>query len=89
LDWGLTLDLPHAEETIDGFTVHIVRDKNEGVVLAACFDEGIGEKAITTIAKKKPLRAVFRDSGFASDPAKINVFEIFNFYAPDSQVKII
>jgi adenine-specific DNA-methyltransferase len=77
LDWGLTLDMPHAEETIDGFTVHIVHDKNEGMVLAACFDERISEKAITAIAKKKPLRAVFRDSGFASDPAKINVFEIF------------
>jgi adenine-specific DNA-methyltransferase len=95
LDWGLTLDLPHTEETIDGFTVHVVYDvnekkeENEGAVLAACFDENISEKAVMAIAKKKPLRAVFRDAGFASDPAKINVFEIFKRYAPDTQVKVI
>jgi adenine-specific DNA-methyltransferase len=89
LDWGLTLDMPHTEETIDGFTVHIVHDENEGMVLAACFDERISEKAVMAIAKKKPLRAVFRDSGFASDPAKINVFEIFKLHAPDTQVKVI
>jgi adenine-specific DNA-methyltransferase len=89
LDWGLTLDMPHTEEIIDGFAVHIVRDESEGVVLAACFEEGISEKAITAIAKKKPLRAVFRDSGFASDPAKINVFELFKLHAPDTQVRVI
>jgi hypothetical protein len=31
----------------------------------------------------EPLRAVFRDSGFASSPEKINVFEIFKLYMPE------
>ena len=36
-----------------------------------------------------PRRAVFRDSSFASSPEKINVFEIFKLYAPDTDVKVI
>ena len=40
-------------------------------------------------AKRKPRRAVFRDSSFASSPEKINVFEIFKLYAPDTDVKVI
>jgi adenine-specific DNA-methyltransferase len=89
LDWGLELSLPHAEKIIDGFTVHIVNDDAAGATLIACFDAAISEKALTAIAKKKPLRSVFCDSGFASDPAKINVFEIFKRYAPDTKVKVI
>ena len=38
---------------------------------------------IKEIAKRKPLRAVFRDSGFASSPEKINVSEIFELYMPE------
>jgi adenine-specific DNA-methyltransferase len=95
LDWALPLSLPHTEEKIDGFTVHIVNsgpdggDESSGAALVACFDENISEKALAAIAKKKPLRAVFRDAGFASDPAKINVFEIFKLHAPDTKVKVL
>jgi adenine-specific DNA-methyltransferase len=89
VDWGLELSWPYKEEVIDGFTVHIVNDDTAGATLIACFDAAISEKALTAIAKKKPLRAVFCDSGFASDPAKINVFEIFKLYAPDTEIKVI
>jgi adenine-specific DNA-methyltransferase len=89
LDWGLTLDMSHTEETIDGAAIHIVRDEGESVVLAACFDADVSEKTVAAIAKMKPLRAVFRDAGFATDPAKINVFEIFKLHAPNTQVKVI
>jgi adenine-specific DNA-methyltransferase len=89
LDWGLELSYAHTTETIDGFTVHIVNDDPAGATLMACFDADLSEKAITAIAKKKPLRAVFRDSSFASSQAKINVFEIFKLYAPDTKVKVI
>jgi adenine-specific DNA-methyltransferase len=44
---------------------------------------------LSDIAKKKPLRAVFRDSGFSDDQSKINVLEIFKCHAPDTQVKVI
>jgi adenine-specific DNA-methyltransferase len=85
LDWGLPLSMPHIHEKIDGFTVHTYN----GGDLIACFEERISEKAIREIAERKPLRAVFRDSGFTSSPEKINVFEIFKLLAPNTTVKVI
>ena len=79
LDWGLPLSLPYTSEQIDGCTVHIYNDGD----LMACFDNNIPESVVKEIAKRKPLRAVFRDTGFADSPAKINVFEIFKLYMPE------
>ena len=79
LDWGLPLSMPYHSEQIDGCTVHTYNDGD----LIACFDENIPESVAKEIAKRKPLRAVFHDSGFANSPAKINVFEIFKLYMPE------
>ncbi|MFR2495574.1 MAG: site-specific DNA-methyltransferase [Christensenellales bacterium] len=79
IDWGLPLSLPYRSEQMDGCTVHTYN----GGDLIACFDANIPESVVKTIAKRKPLRAVFRDSGFASSPEKINVFEIFKLYMPE------
>ncbi len=79
IDWGLPLSLPYSSEQIDGRTVHTYNDGD----LIACFDADIPESVVKEIAKRKPLRAVFRDSGFASSPEKINVFEIFKLYMPE------
>ena len=85
LDWGLPISLPYTSEQIENCTVHTY---NEGD-LVACFDENIPESVIKEIAKRKPLRAVFRDAGFGSSPEKINVTEIFKMLAPDTDVKVI
>lgn len=79
IDWGLPLSLPYSSEQIDGCTVHTYNDGD----LIACFDANVPESVVKEIAKRKPLRAVFRDSGFASSPEKINVFEIFKLYMPE------
>ena len=79
IDWGLPLSLPYQSEKIDGCTVHTYNDGD----LIACFDANIPESVVKEIAKRRPLRAVFRDSGFASSPEKINVFEIFKLYMPE------
>ena len=76
IEWGLPLSLPYKSEKIDGCTVHTYNDGD----LIACFDANIPESVVKEIAKRKPLRAVFRDSGFASSPEKINVLEIFKAY---------
>ena len=85
LEWGLPLSLPYKSEQIDGCTVHNYNDGD----LIACFDENVPESVIKEIAKKQPLRAVFRDSSFANSPSKINVGEIFKLIAPDTRVKVI
>lgn len=85
LEWGLPLSLPYSSEQVDGYTVHNYNDGD----LIACFDENIPESVIKEIARKQPLRAVFRDSSFADSPSKINVGEIFKLIAPDTRVKVI
>ena len=85
LEWGLPLSLPYTSEQIEGCTVHTYNDGD----LIACFDENIPDSVIKTIAKKQPLRAVFRDSSFADSPSKINVGEVFKLLAPDTRVKVI
>ena len=85
LEWGLPLSMPYTSEQIDGFAVHTY---NEGDLIA-CFDENISEKAIKEIAKRQPLRVVFRDSSFASSPEKINVEEIFKLLAPNTSVRVL
>ena len=85
LEWGLPLSMPYTSEIIDGCTIHTY---NEGDLIA-CFDENIPDSVIKTIAKRQPLRAVFRDSSFSSSPAKINVGEIFKMIAPETSVKVI
>lgn len=85
LDWGLPISLPYTSEQIENCTVHTYNDGD----LVACFDENIPESVIKEIAKRKSLRAVFRDAGFGSSPEKINVTEIFKMLAPDTDVKVI
>ena len=85
LEWGLPLSLPYQSESIDGCTVNNYNDGD----LIACFDENIPDSVIKAIAKRQPLRAVFRDSSFTGSPAKINVTQIFKELAPDTSVKVL
>lgn len=85
LDWGVDLALPIAKEAIAGKTVYFV----DGNALAACFDEGVSEDFVKLLAKREPLRAVFRDAGFATDSVKINVEQIFKLMSPSTEVKTI
>lgn len=93
LDWGLPLSMPYRSEKIDNCTIHTYAPGDAALnvpdALIACFDNNVPENVIKEIAKRKPRRAVFRDSSFASSPEKINVFEIFKLYAPDTDVKVI
>lgn len=44
---------------------------------------------VRAIAKREPLRAVFRDSGFASDDVRINAEQVFRELSPSAEVKAI
>ena len=83
VDWGVDLSLPIERQTIAGKNVFFV----DGNALAACFEPNIGEELVKELAKRKPLRAVFRDSSFDSDSTKINVEQIFKLLSPETEVK--
>ena len=73
VDWGVELSYPLRQEEIAGKHLHIV---NEGA-LVACFDKEINLEAIRYIADLKPLRIIFRESCFATDADKLNIYEQF------------
>ena len=83
VDQGVDLALPIAEETIAGKKVFFV----DGNALAACFDDGITDELVKEIAKRKPLKAVFRDTNYGSDSVKINVDQIFRLLSPETEVR--
>lgn len=85
LDWGLELTLPMAVDVVDGHEVFVVEDG----ALVACFDTEITPGVVQFMAKLHPERAVFRDSGFASDDARINAEQVFSELSPASDVKAI
>ncbi len=85
LDWGVEIHLPHTSTDLDGCTIH---DVDNGALMA-CFSANVPVSVVEHMAKQQPLRAVFRDSAFPSDDAKINVTEIFKNLSPDTKVKVI
>jgi adenine-specific DNA-methyltransferase len=85
LDWGLELSLPISLVDMAGCKVFSVDDD----ALLACFASDISGDAIHEMARRKPLRAVFRDDCFESDAARINAEQIFREVSPSTEVKAI
>jgi adenine-specific DNA-methyltransferase len=90
LDWGVDLGLPISYELIAGKKVFFV----DGNALAACFDTDISEELVTALAKRRLhdlplLKVVFRDAGYASDSAKINVEQIFKLLSPTTELRTL
>lgn len=85
LDWGLPLSLKIEQTTISGKQVFKVAEDS----LYACFDNGIDEDFAKEIAKDKPLRIVFKDSGFKDDTAKENVKQLLKQLSPETEMKVI
>lgn len=85
LDWGLELTMPIAVEMIDGREVFFIEDG----ALVACFADSVSPGVVREIASREPLRAVFRDSGFARDADRINAEQVFAEVSPTTDVKAI
>lgn len=85
LDWGLELTMPIDVEQIHGHEVFVVEDG----ALIACFAPEVSAELVREISRREPLRAVFRDSGFASDDARINAEQVFREVSPATDLKAI
>lgn len=75
LSWGVPLSLsqPLQTQVVDGCTIYNVTDGE----LVACFAEEVTEAVVQAMAALQPERVLFRDSCFAEDKMKINLFELF------------
>ena len=73
VDWGVELSLPIRREEVAGKELFVVNDG----ALVACFEEEIPLETIRYIAGLSPQRLIFRESSFATDADKLNVYEQF------------
>lgn len=85
LDWGVDPALPISAETISRSSVFFV----DGNALAACFDSDVSDDLVKELARRKPLRVVFRDGSFGDDSAKINAEQIFKLLSPSTEIRSI
>ena len=85
LDWGLDLAEPLAVEAKSGHRVLALADD----ALIACFADDVTPDVVRAIAERHPLRAVFKDAGFATDAARINAEQIFRELSPETEVRTI
>ncbi|MFF5020694.1 site-specific DNA-methyltransferase [Micrococcus luteus] len=85
LAWGLGLAVDIATVRLAGQDVFDVED---GALLAALGAE-VTDDLAHAMAQREPARAVFLDSGFASDAARINVEQIFREVSPDTEIKVL
>ena len=63
LNWGLELSKPYTTEEISEVTVHTYDED----ALVACFADDIPEEVIREIARRQPLRTVFRDRPYREE----------------------
>lgn len=96
LDWGVDLASPISKEIVKAKKDEGGRMKDEFEVFwvgendfVACFDTGVTEELVKQLAKREPLRAVFRDASYASDSTKINIEQIFKALSPHTELKTI
>jgi adenine-specific DNA-methyltransferase len=82
---GVDLSAPVAVEKIDGREVFLVDDG----ALIACLAGDASPAVVRGIAERAPSRAVFLDSGFATDADRINVERTFARLSPATEVRVI
>ena len=85
LSLGITLDSPISHFFVKGKKIFNIADE----YLIACFDKDITSDVVESIAKKKPVYSVFRDSCFVSDSVADNIEQIFKTFSPETICKVI
>lgn len=85
LDWGLDLAEPITVEEESGIRMLALADDS----LIACFADEVAPIVVSRMAERRPLRAVFKDAGFASDAARINAEQIFRELSPETELRTI
>ena len=87
--WGLDLSSTIDIESANGHEIFSVDDG----ALLACFDDHLDEELIRALAERAAVDAtqkvVFKDTGFATDDAAINAYQVFEQLSPDTTLKVI
>ena len=84
---GLEMSAPVAVEQVNGHEVLVVDPEVNALI--ACLDDAVDDALVREVAKRQPLKAVFKDSAFASDSARINAKQIFQALSRDTDFKVL
>ena len=68
IKYGIDLTVPITEEDLDGKKLYLIA----GGYLTICLEDNLDLPFIEKLAKRKPERVVFRDTGFKDDTVKTN-----------------
>lgn len=85
ISWGLDPALSIEAEQIEG---HEVFSVDAGAVLV-CLEDSLDDALVRAIAAREPLKAVFKDTGFISDAARINAEQVFEQLSPETALKVL
>lgn len=85
ISWGLDPALSIKAEQIEG---HEVFSVDAGAVLV-CLEDSLDDALVRAIAAREPLKAVFKDTGFISDAARINAEQVFEQLSPETALKVL
>lgn len=87
INHGLDLSASVTVDEVDGHEVLVVDPEINALV--ACLDEEVDDALVREVAKRQPLKAIFKDSAFASDSARINAKQIFQELSRDTDFKVL
>lgn len=85
ISWGLD---PASDIAIEEIRGHELISVGDGSVLV-CLEDELDDALIRAIASRLPDAAVFKDTGFVSDAARINAEQVFEQLSPDTTLKVL
>lgn len=83
LELGIPLSIPITELSDSS---NLILSEN---YLIANFDDNLDLNVIESIAKCKPVYAVFKNSSINKDALLSNISQVFTVYSPDTKLKVI
>jgi len=89
IDMAIPISAKVNENKIKGKNVFVVETESGEPWLVACFDNNVDLELVKEIADIKPLKAVFRDSSFKNDSAKVNCEEYLKNKSPNTILGVI
>lgn len=85
LDLGLA---PAAHLSLTAIDDSTVFDVDNGAVMA-CFAPKVSRAVLSLIGQSQPLHALFRDSGFETDAARINAEQVLKQLSPNTTIATV
>jgi adenine-specific DNA-methyltransferase len=85
LDLGIDPASPVVRLNVDS---NVIFDVADGAVMA-CFAQNVSRELLTSIGRRQPLHALFRDAAFETDAARINAEQLLKQLSPNTTIATV